>query len=120
MGKSDRPIYAIFDSGTTGMLVDEKLFYAANFDLGAFECHMYFESEDGSQMVVGSSLRMCRKRCGFLCLPVEVLWEREPGVREDFYVIFVGLAALYNQGNITIDIDDGRLKLGQNCSEIRW
>eukprot|EP00747_Dinoflagellata_sp_TGD_P012191 gnl/TRDRNA2_/TRDRNA2_121451_c1_seq1.p1 gnl/TRDRNA2_/TRDRNA2_121451_c1~~gnl/TRDRNA2_/TRDRNA2_121451_c1_seq1.p1 ORF type:complete len:117 (+),score=8.65 gnl/TRDRNA2_/TRDRNA2_121451_c1_seq1:43-351(+) len=102
------------------MLIDEKLFYAANFDLGTFESHMYFKSEDGSRVVVGSSLKMCRKQCLFLCLPIDVQWEREAGVREDFYVIFVGLAALYNQGNITIDIDAGRLKLGQNSSEIWW
>ena len=43
----DKPIYAVFDSGTTGLLVDRDLFNKSDFSLGTFECHMKFVTEQG-------------------------------------------------------------------------
>ena len=51
----------------------------------------------------------CAGRCLFLALPVDVPWE---GVPRDAHVIFAGLAFLFNQGTMTVDADDRRLRLG--------
>ena len=76
--KTDVPIYVVFDSGTTGMLVDRDLFYNSDLSLGTFECHMKMRGEDGSRVQIGSSLRTCTSRCLFLTLPIDVPWD---GVR---------------------------------------
>eukprot|EP00746_Dinoflagellata_sp_MGD_P021879 gnl/MRDRNA2_/MRDRNA2_151092_c0_seq1.p1 gnl/MRDRNA2_/MRDRNA2_151092_c0~~gnl/MRDRNA2_/MRDRNA2_151092_c0_seq1.p1 ORF type:complete len:516 (+),score=63.58 gnl/MRDRNA2_/MRDRNA2_151092_c0_seq1:13-1560(+) len=110
-----KKIYAVFDSGTTGMLIDRDLYNRADFDMGAFECHMSFKAEDRSEVIVGTSIQTCakdrihRKECLFLCFPLDIPWE---GVPKDAHIIFVGLAAMFNQGNITIDTNARTLKLG--------
>ena len=104
-----RPVYVVFDTGTTGMLVDKELFYNSPFEQGIFECHMKLRAEDGSMVTVGSSLRTCTQRCLLLTLPIVIEW---PGVQKDAHVIFAGLAFMYNQGSLTIDADTRRLLLG--------
>ena len=48
-------------------------------------------------------------KCLFLCLPLKVPWD---GVLEEkSNVIFAGLAVLMNQGEITVDADEGVLRL---------
>ena len=107
--RTAKPVYVVFDSGTTGVLVDRELFESSDFALGTFECHIKFRDEDGGRVVVGTSLRTCAGRCLFLALPVDVPWE---GVPRDAHVIFAGLAFLFNQGTMTVDADDRRLRLG--------
>eukprot|EP00747_Dinoflagellata_sp_TGD_P004229 gnl/TRDRNA2_/TRDRNA2_110911_c1_seq1.p1 gnl/TRDRNA2_/TRDRNA2_110911_c1~~gnl/TRDRNA2_/TRDRNA2_110911_c1_seq1.p1 ORF type:complete len:394 (-),score=45.18 gnl/TRDRNA2_/TRDRNA2_110911_c1_seq1:62-1075(-) len=106
---ADRPIYAVFDSGTSGLMVNRDLFDAAEFELGVLEVEMRFKAEDGSKVVVSSSRRICKNKCLFLCLPIDIPWA---GVPQKAHVIFVGVAFLLNQGKITIDADAGRLLLG--------
>jgi hypothetical protein len=108
--KTDRPIYVVFDSGTTGMTVDRDLFYGSDLNLGVFECHMKMRCEDGSRVQIGSSLRTCTGRCLFLALPVDVPWEGVKGGKA--HVIFAGLAFMFNQGSLTVDADARRLRLG--------
>ena len=108
--KTDIPIYVVFDSGTTGMLVDRDLFYNSDLSLGTFECHMKMRGEDGSRVQIGSSLRTCTSRCLFLTLPIDVPWD---GVRRgEAHVIFAGLAFMFNQGSLTVDADARRVRLG--------
>jgi len=108
--KTDVPIYVVFDSGTTGMLVDRDLFYGSDLALGTFECHMKMRAEDGSRVQIGSSLRTCTSRCLFLTLPIDVPWD---GVRQGkAHVIFAGLAFMFNQGSLTVDADARRVRLG--------
>jgi len=108
--KTDVPIYVVFDSGTTGMLVDRDLFYGSDLSLGTFECHMKMRGEDGSRVQIGSSLRTCTSRCLFLTLPIDVPWD---GVRRGkAHVIFAGLAFMFNQGSLTVDADARRVRLG--------
>ena len=107
--RTAKPVYVVFDSGTTGALVDRELFESSDFALGAFECHVKFRDEDGGRVAVGTSLRTCGGRCLFLALPVDVPWE---GIPRDAHVIFAGLAFLFNQGSMTVDADDRRLRLG--------
>jgi hypothetical protein len=108
--KTDRPIYVVFDSGTTGMTVDRDLFYGSDLNLGVFECHMKMRCEDGSRVQIGSSLRTCTGRCLFLALPVDVPWDGVKGGKA--HVIFAGLAFMFNQGSLTVDADARRLRLG--------
>jgi len=110
--RADRPIYVVLDSGTTGCLVDKELFYNTDFSLGTFECHMRIRAEDGSRVTIGSSLRTCQKKCLFLVTPIEVPWQPAPGVEKNAYVIFAGLAFMFNQGSLTIDVDSRRMRLG--------
>ena len=107
--KRKRPVYVVFDSGTTGCLVSRELFESSDFSLGTFECHARFEDEAGARVSIGTSLRECAGRCLFLPLPVDVPWE---GVPRDAHVIFAGLAFMFNKGSLTVDADDGRLRLG--------
>ena len=108
--KTDVPIYVVFDSGTTGMLVDRDLFYGSDLSLGTFECHMKMRAEDGSRVQIGSSLRTCTSRCLFLTLPIDVPWD---GVRRgEAHIIFAGLAFMFNQGSLTVDADARRVRLG--------
>ena len=107
---SSKPIYCVFDSGTTGVLVSRQLFDDSDFNLGAFETHMWFTDTTGEDLVVGSSLRACRKSCLFIVSPIDVPW---PGVENgDFHVIFVGLSALMNLRSMTVDADRGLVRLG--------
>ena len=73
--KSNKPIYVVFDSGTTGMLVDRDLFDTSDLALGCFECHMKLRDRDGARVTIGSSLRTCVGRCLFLPTPIDVPWE---------------------------------------------
>lgn len=107
--KSNKPIYVVFDSGTTGMLVDRDLFDTSDLALGCFECHMKLRDRDGARVTIGSSLRTCVGRCLFLPTPIDVPWE---GVPRDAHVVFAGLAFMFNQGTLTVDADARRLRLG--------
>jgi hypothetical protein len=112
---SSKPIYCVFDSGTTGMLVSRQLFDDSDFNLGAFETHMWFTDTTGEDLVVGSSLRACRKSCLFIVSPIDVPW---PGVENgDFHVIFVGLSALMNLRSMTVDADRGLVRLDRRGVE---
>jgi hypothetical protein len=103
--------YVIFDSGTTGLLVSQDLYENSAFRDGAFQAAMNFTDVKGnkSSVAIGSSIRTCTRKCLFLCLPLKVPWD---GVLEEkSNVIFAGLAVLMNQGEITVDADEGVLRL---------
>ena len=103
--------YVIFDSGTTGLLVSEDLYENSAFRDGAFQAAMTFTDIKGkkSSVAIGSSIRTCTRKCLFLCLPLEVPWD---GVLEEkSNVIFAGLAVLMNQGEMTVDCEEGLLRL---------
>ena len=103
--------YVIFDSGTTGLLVSQDLYENSAFRDGAFQAAMTFTDVKGnkSSVAIGSSIRTCTRKCLFLCLPLKVPWD---GVLEEkSNVIFAGLAVLMNQGEITVDADEGVLRL---------
>ena len=103
--------YVIFDSGTTGLLVSQDLYENSAFRDGAFQAAMTFTDVKGnkSSVAIGSSIRTCTRKCLFLCLPLKVPWD---GVLEEkSNVIFAGLAVLMNQGEITVDADEGMLRL---------
>jgi len=103
--------YVIFDSGTTGLLVSKDLYENSAFRDGAFQAAMTFTDIKGkkSSVTIGSSIRTCTRKCLFLCLPLEVPWD---GVLEEkSNVIFAGLAVLMNQGEMTVDCEEGLLRL---------
>jgi hypothetical protein len=103
--------YVIFDSGTTGLLVSEDLYENSAFRDGAFQAAMTFTDIKGkkSSVAIGSSIRTCTRKCLFLCLPLKVPWD---GVLEEkSNVIFAGLAVLMNQGEMTVDCEEGLLRL---------
>ena len=103
--------YVIFDSGTTGLLVSQDLYENSAFRDGAFQAAMTFTDVKGnkSSVAIGSSIRTCTRKCLFLCLPLKVPWD---GVLEEkSNVIFAGLAVLMNQGEMTVDADEGVLRL---------
>ena len=103
--------YVIFDSGTTGLLVSEDLYENSAFRDGAFQAAMTFTDIKGkkSSVAIGSSIRTCTRKCLFLCLPLKVPWD---GVLEEkSNVIFAGLAVLMNQGEMTVDCEEGVLRL---------
>jgi len=119
--EGDRPVYVVFDSGTTGMLVDRNLFDTSEFGLGTFECHMRLRAEDGSLVTVGNSRKTCTNKCLFVTLPIDVLWTGF----ENCHIIFAGLALMFNQGSLTVDADTRRLKLGGSpgplvCEDEVW
>jgi len=108
---SSKPIYCVFDSGTTGMLVSRQLYDDSDFSIGTQECHMWFTDTSGEDLVVGSSLWACKQSCLFIVSPIDVPW---PGVENgDFHVVFVGMAALRNQGSMTVDADRGLVRFGR-------
>ena len=103
--------YVIFDSGTTGLLVSKDLYENSAFRDGAFQAAMTFTDIKGkkSSVAIGSSIRTCTRKCLFLCLPLKVPWD---GVLEEkSNVIFAGLAVLMNQGEMTVDCEEGLLRL---------
>ena len=103
--------YVIFDSGTTGLLVSQDLYENSAFRDGAFQAAMTFTDVKGnkSSVAIGSSIRTCTRKGLFLCLPLKVPWD---GVLEEkSNVIFAGLAVLMNQGEMTVDADEGVLRL---------
>jgi hypothetical protein len=110
MFNARRPIYCVFDSGTTGLLVSSTLYDESDFNLGAFQMHMKFTDTNGETKYAGSSLKSCRGDCLFLVSPVDVPW---PGVGKDYDIIFVGLCALRNQGAFAVDTDRGLARLGR-------
>lgn len=58
-----KPIYAIFDTGTTGMLVSRRLWEKSLLSLGVAQCAMEVPTVDGQRLVVAASTRSCRKDC---------------------------------------------------------
>lgn len=111
--RQSKPIYAVFDSGVTGVLVSRDLFYDSDFEFGTFECHAKIKAEDGESVSVGTSLRTCTGRCLLLALPVDVPWVGF----ENAHVVFLGLAFMYANGGVAVDADDGRLRLGASAIE---
>ena len=107
--QTEKPIYVVFDSGTTGMLVDSDLYYTSDFHLGTYQTHMKFTDANGAPKYCGSSLRSCRGDCLFIVTPIDVPW---PGCGKDFHVVFAGLSVLRNQGAMTIDAERGLVRLG--------
>ena len=99
----------VFDSGTTGMLVDRDLFYGSDLSLGTFECHMKMRAEDGSRVRIGSSLRTCTSRCLFLTLPIDVPWD---GVRRGRPTSSSRAWRSCSTGSLTVDADARRVRLG--------
>jgi hypothetical protein len=57
---------------------------------------MKLRAEDGSRVTIGSSLRTYQKKWLFLVTPIEVPWQPAPGVERNAYVIFAGLAFMFN------------------------
>ena len=112
----DQKTYVIFDSGTTGLLISEDLFENSAFRNGAYETAMTFTDIKGNKnsVAIGTSVRACRQKCLFLALPLAVEWW---GITESHSnVIFAGLALLMNQGEMTVDCDEGLLRLGSASS----
>jgi len=107
--QTEKPIYVVFDSGTTGMLVDSDLYETSDFHLGTYQAHMKFTDANGEPKYCGSSLRTCRGDCLFVVTPIKVPW---PGCGKDFHVVFAGLSVLRNQGAMTIDAERGLVRLG--------
>ena len=58
--ETSKPIYVVFDSGTTGMLVDRQLYEDSDFHLGTYQTHMKFTDTNGETKYCGSSLRTCK------------------------------------------------------------
>ena len=103
--------YVIFDSGTTGLLISNSLYENSAFRDGAFQAAMTFTDVKGNKrsVAIGSSIRTCTRKCLFLCLPLDVPWDGI--IEEKSNVIFAGLALLMNQGEMTVDCDEGLLRL---------
>lgn len=112
---TSKPIYVVFDSGTTGMLVDRALFEASDFHLGTYQTHMKFTDTNGRVKYCGSSLKTCTKDCLFIVSPIDVPW---PGCGKDYHVVFAGLSVLRKEGALTIDAERGLVRLGRFTSSL--
>ena len=113
-----RPIYAIFDTGTTGMLVSRRLWDTSLLQLGVASAVMELPTVSGDLLVVGASTRSCRRDCLLVATPIDVAWqppaeEVGPEGPPEFEVIFVGLAFLTSRGYLDVDLDRGLLGLGE-------
>ena len=113
-----RPIYAIFDTGTTGMLVSRRLWDTSLLQLGVASAVMELPTVSGDLLVVGASTRSCRRDCLLVATPIDVAWqppaeEVGPEGPPEFEVIFVGLAFLTYRGYLDVDLDRGLLGLGE-------
>ena len=113
----ERPIFAIFDTGTTGMLVSSRLWEESLLQLGVAQCAIELATVDGQKLVVAASTRSCRRDCLLVATPIDVLWqpptdEIGPEGPPQFDVIFVGLAFLTSRGYLTVDMDRNLLGLG--------
>ena len=110
--ETSKPIYVVFDSGTTGMLVDRQLYEDSDFHLGTYQTHMKFTDTNGETKYCGSSLRTCKlsENCLFVVTPIDVPW---PGCGDDFHIVFAGLSVLRNQGALVVDAERGLVRLGR-------
>ena len=110
--RSRKPIYCVFDTGTTGVLVSRDLYEASDFHLGTYQMHAKFTDTNGQTKYAGSSLKTCLSvnDCVFIVSPIDVPWK---GVGSEYHVIFLGLAALRNQGELAVDTDRGLVRLGR-------
>ena len=110
--ETSKPIYVVFDSGTTGMLVDRQLYEDSDFHLGTYQTHMKFTDTNGETKYCGSSLRTCKlsEDCLFVVTPIDVPW---PGCGDDFHIVFAGLSVLRNQGALVVDAERGLVRLGR-------
>lgn len=113
--RTSKPIFVVFDSGTTGMLVDRELFDASDFHLGTYQTHMKFTDTNGQVKYCGSSLKTCTKDCLFIVSPIDVPW---PGCGKDYHVVFAGLSVLRKEGALTIDTERGLVRLGRFSSSL--
>jgi hypothetical protein len=98
--ETSKPIYVVFDSGTTGMLVDRKLYEDSDFHLGTYQTHMKFTDTNGK----------LSEDCLFVVTPIDVPW---PGCGDDFHIVFAGLSVLRNQGGLVVDAERGLVRLGR-------
>jgi len=110
--RSRKPIYCVFDTGTTGVLVSRDLYEASDFHLGTYQMHAKFTDTNGETKYAGSSLKTCLSvnDCVFIVSPIDVPWK---GVGSEYHVIFLGLAALRNQGELAVDTERGLVRLGR-------
>ena len=93
------------------MLISNSLYENSAFRDGAFQAAMTFTDVKGNKrsVAIGSSIRTCTRKCLFLCLPLDVPWDGI--IEEKSNVIFAGLALIMNQGEMTVDCDEGLLRL---------
>ncbi|QDZ17569.1 hypothetical protein HOP50_01g00780 [Chloropicon primus] len=113
----DRPVFAVIDTGTTGMLVSKRLWDKSLLQLGVAQCAIELQTIDGGNLVVAASTRSCRGDCLLVSTPIDVLWqppedEIGDGAAPKFDVIFVGLAFLTSRGHLSVDLDKNVLSLG--------
>lgn len=110
--RSRKPIYCVFDTGTTGVLVSRDLYEASDFHLGTYQMHVKFTDTNGETRYAGSSLKTCLSvnDCVFIVSPIDVPWK---GVGSKYHVVFLGLAALRNQGELAVDTERGLVRLGR-------
>jgi hypothetical protein len=95
--RSGLPIYAMIDSGSTGLYMTESLFYPLQRESRGFRsCTVEFETGSGSL----TSLTASRASPLFLCFPTRFPWFDE----QAGYLLVVGMAFL-DDAAVTIDMD---------------
>eukprot|EP00466_Bigelowiella_natans_P008703 jgi/Bigna1/82880/fgenesh1_pg.98_\ len=99
--RSDLPIYAMVDTGTTGLYISDEFFYnILRRSKGFRNCRVDVKTERHNLQ----SLSASRPNPHFLVFPVKFPWLDESKA----HLIVLGLAFLEN-GEITFDVDDGRI-----------
>eukprot|EP00472_Partenskyella_glossopodia_P010356 CAMPEP_0197516380 /NCGR_PEP_ID=MMETSP1318-20131121/1277_1 /TAXON_ID=552666 /ORGANISM="Partenskyella glossopodia, Strain RCC365" /LENGTH=382 /DNA_ID=CAMNT_0043065097 /DNA_START=152 /DNA_END=1300 /DNA_ORIENTATION=- len=98
---SSKPIYAMIDSGTTGMYISDGLFYPVLRDFRGFrECEVDLLTEKGNS----KTLKASRPDPQFLVFPVNFPWLDESKA----HLIVLGLAFM-DRYEVTFDVDEGRI-----------
>mmetsp|Transcript_1039 Transcript_1039/g.1469 ORF Transcript_1039/g.1469 Transcript_1039/m.1469 type:complete len:154 (+) Transcript_1039:98-559(+) len=99
--KSELPILAMVDTGTTGLYISDKLFYKILPESKGFRsCEINIPTEQGNLATLTAS----RPDPHFLVFPVSFPWLNESKA----HMIVVGLAFL-DKKQVTFDLDEGRI-----------
>ena len=90
------------------MLISNSLYENSAFRDGAFQAAMTFTDVKGTAIVAtGSSFDMHEE----VFVPLFASDAKDGIIEEKSNVIFAGLALLMNQGEMTVDCDEGLLRL---------
>jgi len=101
--RSNLPIYAMVDTGTTGMYISDTLFWDVFKQAKGFRnCQVDLKTEKGHNKPLFAS----RPDPNFLVFPVNIPWLDE----RKAHLLVLGLAFLEGS-ELTFDVDDGRIDI---------
>jgi len=101
---TDRPVYAMLDSGSTGLFVTDTLFYEILMMIESWHsCRVELAARDGTCQALAAS----RSSPLFMCLPTRFPWLGS----EEGHMLVLGMCFLQGR-TLSVDVETSLMQIG--------